>query len=305
VTICALAVFAARRRPVRFGLGIAALLAAGFVVSNNDNVLLRTRNFYGVLKVLAEDSPPKHTLYNGTTLHGAQAQDKAHRLEPLTYYHHDGPLGQLFAAVANTQLTQRVGIVGLGTGTVACYERPGENWTFFEINPADIAIAQNPALFSFIKDCPAHPDIVLGDARLSLVRQPDNSFGMLIFDAFTSDAIPVHLMTRDAMEMYLTKLQAGGMLVYHVSNQYLDLGPVVANIAASLNLTARRFNDAESVEDSDDAYGKDASDWIVVARREEDLSTIASDKRWQPLTPVPGKGVWTDDYSNILGALIP
>jgi hypothetical protein len=237
-------------------------------------------------------------------LHGEQAQDPVHRLEPLSYYHPDGPLGQLFARLGQASLTRRVAIVGLGTGTIACYERPGDHWTFFEINPADIAIAGNPALFTFLRDCPGQTDIVLGDARLSLMGQPDNSFGMIVLDAFTSDAIPVHLMTRDAMQLYLNKLQLDGLLVYHVSNLHLDLGPVLGNIAASLKLLARRFNDESTDEESNAPYDRDPSDWIVVARNEIDLSAIGHDGRWQTLLPSRGKSVWTDEYSNLLSALV-
>ncbi len=283
---------------------MAALIGAGFLVANSDDVLQQTRNFYGVLKVLADDSPPEHILYNGTTLHGEQAQDSVHRLEPLSYYHPDGPLGQLFAGLGNAPLTRRVAIVGLGTGTVACYERLGDHWTFFEINPADIAIAENPTLFTFLRDCPGQTDIVLGDARLSLLGQPDHSFGMIVLDAFTSDAIPVHLMTRDAMQLYLNKLEPDGLLVYHVSNLHLDLGPVIGNIAASLKLTARRFNDEASDDENNGAYSRDASDWIVVARNENDLAGIKHDARWQALPSFPSKGIWTDDYSNLLSALV-
>jgi len=304
VFICAIAVFVWQARSIRFGLGMASLIAAGYLISNNDDVLQQTRNFYGVLKVLADDSPPEHILYNGTTVHGEQAQDTAHRLEPLSYYHPDGPLGQLFARLDKASLTRRVAIVGLGAGTIACYERPGEHWTFFEINPADIAIAKNPAFFTFLRDCPGQTDIVLGDARLSLMGQPSHSFGMIVLDAFTSDSIPVHLMTRDAMQLYLNKLEPDGLLVYHISNLHLDLGPVVGNVAASLKLPARRFNDKASDEDSDNAYGRDASDWIVIARNENALAAIEHDERWQALLPSPGKGIWTDDYSNVLSALV-
>ena len=304
VITCAIAVFVWQTRSIRFGLGMAALIAAGYLISNNGDVLQQTRNFYGVLKVSADDSPPEHTLYNGTTVHGEQAQDTAHRLEPLGYYHPDGPLGQLFVRLNKASLTRRVAVVGLGAGTIACYERPGDYWTFFEINPADISIAKNPTLFTFLRDCPGHTDIVLGDARLSLMSQANHEFGMIVLDAFTSDAIPVHLITRDAMQLYLNKLEPDGLLVYHISNLHLDLGPVVGNIAASLKLPARRFNDKASDEDSDNAYGRDASDWIVIARNEKDLAAIEHDERWHALLPSPGKGIWTDDYSNLLSALI-
>ena len=300
LVVAALAVFGFQRRPVRFGLGIAALIAAGFTISDTSDTLARVRNFYGVSKVIAEDEPPRHLLYNGTTLHGSQSQDPERRLEPLDYYHQDGPLGRLFAIVSGTSLTRRVGLVGLGTGAIGCYAEPGEHWTYFEINPANIAIARNPALFTFLRDCQAHPDVVLDDARLSIARQPDSSFDMIILDAFTSDAIPIHLITRDAVRLYLGKLRSGGLIVFHISNTYLDLGPVIANIAASLDLTARRWNDG----DDDEKSVKSASDWVVVARDKGDLEAIDNDARWQILPPSPNKGIWTDDYSNLFGALV-
>jgi len=304
VILAALTAFSFRQRPLRFGLGIAALILAGFFIADTDDVLAHTRNFYGVLKVVAEDRAALHTLYNGTTMHGSQSQEPGLSLQPLSYYHPTGPLGQLFAAIGGTEQTRRVGMVGLGTGTIACYEKPDEHWTFFEINPADIAIARNPTLFTFLSACPAQPDIAIGDARLSLMKQPDNSFDMLIFDAFTSDAIPIHLMTREAVQLYLTKLRPNGLMVFHISNRYLDLGPVVGNIAASLNLTARNWNDDEDGDDSDDPKmaGKAASDWVIVARDKHALKAIAKDARWRFLPPSLSKNVWTDDYSNLIGA---
>jgi hypothetical protein len=306
VLIAAFAIFSFQQRPIRFGLGLAALIAAALMISGASNILAQTRNFYGVLKVFAEDSPPLHVLYNGTTRHGSQATDYGYRLQPLTYYHPEGPLGQLFAAVAGTAQTRRVGLVGLGAGAVTAYAKPGENWTYFEINPADVAIAKDPTLFTFLRDCKAHVDIVLGDARLSLARQPDDSFDMIILDAFNSDAIPIHLITREAVELYLKKLSPGGMILFHITNRHLDLGPVVANIAGSLNLFAIRWYDDQSGENSDgeDAlYGREISDWAIVVRKEEDLHAIEDDERWEILEPSPGRRVWTDDYSNLLGAL--
>jgi SAM-dependent methyltransferase len=313
--LAALAVFAAQSRPVRFGLGIAALVGGGAIIADSDPVLLRVRNFYGVVKVIEQEPPAMHVLMHGTTTHGAQDLDAADRLKPLSYYHHDGPLGQLFEAVGGTRLTRRVAVVGLGAGTIACYAHPGEQWTFFEINPAVVAIARDRALFTFLGDCPAHPDIVLGDARLSLAAQPAASFDMIILDAFTSDAIPIHLMTRDAVRLYLDRLRPDGLLVFHISNRYLALAPVLGDIAGSLGLSARRWSDddaqssgAESTGEgdvpADAASQKDASEWVVLARAEPDLAPIADDERWEALDPTPGDAVWTDDYSNLLGTFL-
>jgi hypothetical protein len=307
VLIVAFIIFSFQQRPIRFGLGLAALIAASLMISDTNHILAQSRNFYGVLKVFATDSPPLHVLYNGTTRHGSQAQDSEHHLQPLSYYHPKGPLGQLFAVLGGATQTQRVGLVGLGAGTVACYEKPGEHWTFFEINPADVAIAENPALFTFLRDCPAHPDIMLGDARLSLAQQPDYSYDMIILDAFTSDAIPIHLMTHEAVQLYLKKLRMGGLILFHITNRHLDLGPVVGNVAASLNLTAMRWHDGEEGEGGEEdnpSYLKDASDWVIVARNVEDFKAIEDDDRWEFLPSSPGESVWTDDYSNLLGALI-
>jgi hypothetical protein len=342
VLIVAFTIFAFQQRPIRFGLGIAALIAASVMISDTSRMVAQTRNFYGVLKVFIEDSPPLHVLYNGTTRHGSQALDAKHRSLPLNYYHPQGPLGQLFAAVTGTTQTRRVGLVGLGVGAVASYAKPGEHWTFFEINPADVAIANDPVLFTFLKDSPAHPDIVLGDARLLLTQQPDQSFDMIILDAFSSDAIPIHLMTREAVELYLRKLRPGGLILFHITNRHLELGPVVANIADCLNLAAIRWYDQENDEtnqqdhasysnetseegeknqeedalvknetseevennEEDNLYTRDTSDWVIVARSVEDFQAIIKDDdRWETLMP-SGERVWTDAYSNLLGALI-
>ncbi|GGF33721.1 hypothetical protein GCM10011611_44970 [Aliidongia dinghuensis] len=314
VILLALVVFGFAARPIRFGLGIAALLLGSTLGADSDQLLKHVRNFYGVLKVVAQEQPPLHVLFHGTTTHGAQSLDPARRLQPLSYYHPDGPLGQLFDTVGGSSVTANVAVVGLGTGTVACYAHTGEHWTFFEINPAVVSIARDPSLFTFVKDCPAAPAIVLGDARRSLAAAPDGAYGMIILDAFTSDAIPIHLMTREAVRLYLAKLRPGGLIVFHISNRYLDLAPVLADIAGSLGLAARHWSDEDSTDDADDDAAsassgeastdeKDASEWVVVARAPQDLAAIADDNRWQALKPAAGRRVWTDDYSDLIGAL--
>ena len=263
-----------------------------------------------MLRVLAAESPPLHTLVNGTTPHGSQSLDPEVRLRPLSYYHRDGPLGQLFEHVSGTRLTRRVAVAGLGAGAIACYERVGETWTFFDINPAVIAIAEDSALFTFVRDCPGKRDTVLGDARLSLTHQPDEGFDMIILDAFNSDAIPVHLMTREAVQLYFGKLRPGGLLVFHVSNRYLTLAPVLGDIAGALRYTARRWSDDSDSDDTDsddESAGKepkDASEWVILAHNGSDLGAIDADDRWEPLLADPARRIWTDDYSNVLGTLL-
>jgi hypothetical protein len=302
MAVAVMVVYGFQHRPVRFALAVAAIFFAGALVGQSDRTLRQVRNFYGVLRVVDEDAPPSRTLYHGTTLHGEQSRDPARRLQPLSYYHPTGPLGQLFGKIGGTALTQRVAAIGLGAGSVACYGRSGESWTFYEINPAVVRISRDDHLFTFLADCPPKPNIVMGDARLSLAREADGSFGLIILDAFSSDAIPVHLITREAVQLYLAKLRQDGLLVFHVSNRHLDLHPVLANIAADLHLVLRSESDDEGFEGSgdNDSDEKDASDWIVAARTAADLAPVAADTRWSALDTDPRIGVWSDDYSNLL-----
>ena len=292
-----IATFVSKSRPIRFALCIAAIIFSS-VGKDDGHVLARARNFYGVLSVMAEMPSNMHSLYSGTTLHGSQSQNSLYRLRPTSYYFSTGPLGQLFDALKDSPLTHRVGLVGLGAGTTACYGKAGEQWTFFEINQADVNIAKNPDLFTYFGECPVHADIVMGDARLSIQKQPDNSFGMLVFDAFSSDSIPVHLMTKEAVEMYLTKLQPGGLLVFHVSNRHLHLVPVLANIASSLRLFLRDWDDL-SITNEEYEADKKSSEWVLLAKSLDDFQPLAGNENWATFDPVPEMGVWTDDYSNI------
>ena len=304
VAIAALAAYAFRNRPLRFALGFGAILVAGNLLPGSSEPLLRSRNFYGVLTVRDWSSPPVRILYHGTTTHGEQSRDPQRVLQPISYYHPTGPLGQIFAAVGGTPRTERVAAIGLGTGTLACYAREGEDWTFYEINAAVLAISRERQLFTFLRDCPAHPRIVMGDARLSIAREPDRRYTMMIFDAFSSDAIPIHLITRDAVKLYLTKLDRGGYLVFHISNRYLDLHPVLANIAHDLGLALLSRSDNERIEgDDEDTDEKDRSDWVVMARTPEDLAPLAGIEDWTTLETDPRVGVWSDDFANLLGAL--
>lgn len=304
IAIAALAAYSFRQRPLRFALGVAAILVAGSLISGARAPVLQARNFYGVLTVRDADSPPVRVLYHGTTTHGEQSRDPERVLQPISYYHPTGPLGQIFAAVGGTAVTERVAAFGLGTGTLACYAHVGEDWTFYDINSAVVGISRDLGLFTFVADCPAKPRIVLGDARLSIAREPDRRYTMIILDAFNSDAIPIHLITREAVALYLTKLDRGGYLVFHISNRYLDLHPVLANIAADLDLALLSRSDDEKIDgDEENTDEKDRSDWVVMARSADDLAPLAKIEDWTSLEPDPGIGVWSDDYANLLGAL--
>jgi hypothetical protein len=303
----ALVVFFFRRRPVRFGLGVFALLLVSFLYfGENLRPLYSQRSFFGVLRVrqVAEYDDDgelvceTHQLTHGSTNHGMQRLDPKLRLEPCTYYHRAGPVGQIIDAVLQQRPLRQIGVVGLGTGTIAAYGRPGQRITFYEIDPAVVQIARNPELFTYLSDCQADVEVIVGDARLSLADGPPRLFDLLLIDAFSSDAIPVHLLTREALALYFQRLADQGVLGVHVSNRHLDLEPVLADLAEDAGLVARVCEDGD-----DRKVGKYASTWVALARRDEDLGQLAHDSRWKPLACRPGSRLWTDHFSNIVDVL--
>jgi SAM-dependent methyltransferase len=288
------------RRPSRFGLGLCAVvLAATFLGGRQDNLLHRERSFFGVVSVQRDADGRFTQFFHGTTLHGQQFVDPARRDEPTSYYRRGGAVAQVFAAFSGPQVKSEVAVVGLGTGTLAIYGRPGQRMTYYEIDPAVLRIASDTRWFTFLRDSPARIDVVLGDARLRLAEAPNGAYGLMVLDAFTSDAIPVHLVTREAIQLYLTKLQSDGVLVFNVSNRYLELEPVLEAVARGLGLSARIQRDDANLKP-----GEQASIWVVMARRDADLGALASDPRWRRLQGRPGVAAWTDDFSNLLGVLL-
>ena len=284
-------------RPFRFGVAVAAVMIGATIARVDESpVLFSERTFFGIQQVLGDPAGRFHRLMHGTTLHGIQSTDPALKTEPLSYYHREGPIGQVMTALPAAE-APRIGVVGLGTGTMACYARPGQHWTFFEIDPVMERIARDPALFTFLADCPGEHEVVLGDARLSLEDVPDGSYGVLVVDAFNSDAIPVHLLTREAIDLYVQKLAPGGVVAIHISNRYLDLTQVLADLARDRGLESLYGSSGQTLERL--TKGKSASDWVVLARAQEDLGSLAGDPQWTSLVSQPGSRVWTDDFSDV------
>lgn len=294
----AMAVLCFQRHPIRFALGVAAIFIGATLGRGTDETLLfRGRSFFGVYRVMRY--PKHHALQNGTTTHGGQSIYPEFAREPLTYYHRDGPLGQSFAWLMRRNPDRRVAIVGLGTGTIACYGRSNETWTFYEIDPLIERIALDPKYFTYMRDCPPAKRIVLGDARLSLTQAPDSSYDFIILDAFSSDAIPVHLMTREALQLYLRKLAPGGSIAFHISNRYLDLQPVIVEIARDARVAGIVGSDT-AVTPAMTMSFKMNSKWVVLSRRASDHALLALQPGWRVLPPKSDVGVWTDDFSNVL-----
>jgi hypothetical protein len=296
----AVACFAFRRRPLRFGLGVAALflVVPGTVSLGVKADLYRDRSFFGVYRVADVGRDRLRALYHGTTVHGAQNQGDADRLEPLLYFHRSGPAGSIFSAIGAAESPSDVAVIGLGTGSLACYGRSRQALTFYEIDPTVLKIASDDRLFTFLRDCSSSTRVVLGDGRLSLQTAPDQSYRLIVVDAFSSDAIPMHLLTREAVALYMAKLADDGMLALHISNRYLDLRPVVAALARDLGLAAVARYDV--FDPSEAANGRVDSQWAVLARRPSSLTPLVGDPRWKRLVVRSDFPTWTDDFSNIV-----
>jgi len=293
--------FAQRRQPRRFGFCMAALLAVSFAVGNpGERTLYATRTFFGVYRVSEDTGARYHALAHGTTLHGMQALAPERRHEALTYFHQTGPFGQAWQALPIAATGREIAVIGLGVGTLASYARPEQRWTFFEIDPAIERIARTSAYFSFMDACGDRCRAVIGDARISLGRVPEHAYDMLVVDAFSSDSIPMHLMTREAFALYRSRLAPGGVLVMHISNRHLKLAPVVARLAASQELVA-----LQQLEQPRPGWpeAKNPSHWVVMAASRADLGALIDDPRWSALVPSASVPLWTDDFSNILSVL--
>ncbi|MDQ6873580.1 MAG: fused MFS/spermidine synthase [Actinomycetota bacterium] len=282
------------RRPTAFAGAMIAVLAV--VALRPEQTLLTKRTFFGVYRV--KTAGAEHLFLHGSILHGSQRVGPGGGSEPQTYYSRSGPLGDVFARYGNSAVENNIAVVGLGTGTVAAYGRAGAQMSFYEIDPAVIAIARNPGYFTYLRGSSATIHLVAGDGRLQLAKAPAHSFGMIVLDAFSGDSIPVHLMTREAVRMYRSKLAAGGLLVFHISNGRLDLEPVVAGIARDQQLAGLVAFDARSHP----AEHGVPSQWAVLASNPDTLGPLRQVGRWRPLD-LRRSPVWTDGFSNIFGVL--
>jgi SAM-dependent methyltransferase len=301
--VCA---FVIRRRALAFFGLIAVISLAAEGAGDRIDVRSSWRNFFGVVKeshmMVDGLGGDVKMLAHGTTLHGAQAQHPSYRCRPLLYYAPQTPIGQVFTAVRAERPAIRVGAVGLGTGAVAAYTRPADRLTFFEIDPQVIRLATDPAHFTYTTECARGKiDYVVGDARLTLARQPRDIFDILLIDAFSSDSVPAHLLTVEAVKGYLTHLKPDGVLILHLSNRNLDLpGPAmaVAHAAGGYAMLQKHRQPSDSP-----ALWESSEDAVIVARNPQALAAYAADRRWSPADPTQARA-WTDDYTNLAGAMI-
>jgi spermidine synthase len=303
--ILAVCCFPFCRSPLRFGLAVSALFLVGLISSQRtDNVLYATRSFFGVHRVIADDG--FHKLVHGNTSHGMQnvSAEAPRHLTPLSYYHPTGPLGQVFAELKARGQQPPIAIVGLGSGSIASYLERGQSLTYYEIDPSVVRIAQTPDYFTFLAGSKGKIDIVLGDGRLTLAHAPDQAYGLIVVDAFSSDAIPLHLITREAVQLYLSKLAPGGVLAFHISNRYLNLEPVLGDLAGAAGVECLGQIQSVDPNSEDGRAGKSGAHYVVLSKSQDFVKGLAlRDTRWRSVAPRPAVRLWTDDFSNILSVL--
>lgn len=300
--ILILALTVRRRFPAAAASALGFVLVAYFF-DLYSNTLYQSRNFFGVLSVRAYEEGKTHTLVHGGILHGEQWQQSLEdRAEPRSYYHREGPLGQIMATLDEHVTYPRIAAIGLGAGAIAAYGHKDNAITFYELNPAVEALARNPTLFTYVDDCLrrwCNLNVVLGDGRLK-ISEAEDSYDLIIVDAFSSDAIPIHLVTLEAMKIYLSHITSRGLVAFHISNRYVDLEPVLLNLANAMNLGY-----AIRKDEGDDTIGKGASTWVLLAAKEGLYEKIAvNDQRWTGLEPKAGVGLWRDDFANVARAFV-
>lgn len=298
--VFAVLVLSRQVRPVGFALCVAALLIAGQQRWVSDDTIWQERSFYGVYRVVDVAEPPTRSLIHGTTNHGGQWTTGDGSIRPNTYHTSISPVADVIAATQARTDSLRVGLVGLGTGALAYYRRPEDAWRYFEIDPLIAWLAATSGYFDILPTHDPSAAIVLGDARLTLEREPDRSFDLLIMEAFSSDAIPIHLLTREALALYMDKLDEQGVLLLHISNRLLDLEPVVAGIVEDLGHAAMVGRTPRIDRETDPVSAP--SHWVAVMRDGAMFDRLALDETWTPLDPT-SRRVWRDDFSNLAGVI--
>lgn len=286
----------------RFALSFAALLLTyalilpGYI--EGASRLHSTRNFFGVKKVLEDRDARLRKLLHGDTIHGSESTEPDRAGQPVSYYYPGGSVSDVIEMMRRRGKPQHFGVVGLGAGTMAAYADANHRVTFYEIDPSVEPIARE--FFSFLRRCGPNCDVVTGDGRLKIAEAPEGTFDLLLLDAFSSDSIPAHLISREALQLYLGKLAPDGVLLFHVSNRYLNVGELVSALVKDAGLAAySRFDDAGELRNR----GKSSANHLVAARRMEDLKTIEGRPEWRPVIAPSGVRPWTDDYSNLLALI--
>jgi len=303
--LAAISAFMIRDRAPLFAAALVMISLSAHHVAGRYDWQHSERSFFGVMRVAEFNDPgmggPVRMLMHGTTLHGAQATDPVEACLPSLYYAPSTPIGQVTDALQIARPAVSIGVVGLGTGAMAAYRRPADDLTFFEIDPMVDRIARDPTWFTYISDCAQGPvETVLGDARLTLAYQPDDRFDMLLIDAFSSDSIPTHLLTREAITDYLRVVKDDGVVVLHLSNRHLELAMPTVNAARLAGAHDRHqiYVEREGLP----VMAEASTEALILSPTAEGLALFADDPRWKTIAPNEVRP-WTDDYVNVVGAL--
>ena len=275
-----------------------AIIVMGAAVQRA-SVVFADRSFYGMVRVLDTEDGQWRRFAHGTTMHGVQSRDPARALTPTGYYGPLTPIGSAMRALNANGRVHNVAILGLGVGTMACWKQPAQSWTFYEIDPLVVQVARDPRLFTFLSRCAPTSPVIVGDARLELAKQKPGAYDLILADAFSSDAVPTHLITREAMQLYLNSVSENGVILVHVSNRNLALADVAVRAAqgAGAFVVQRIYLPARY------DYANFASQVVAIARHREDLAPLMADPAWTVSEPSAGR-MWTDDYSNILEPMV-
>jgi spermidine synthase len=288
-----------RRRVLRFAVALAVLVATYHSLLpqfyGSSSFTYTARDFFGVKGVKFDPGTNSRRLLHGDTLHGLESLDPELEGRPLSYYHETGPVGDVMKMLSE-RFDQRIGVVGLGTGSMAGWTAPHRHITFFDIDPQVYDIATK--IFTFLPRCGANCDVVIGDGRLSIEKTSPASFDLLMLDAFNSDSIPAHLVSREAVQMYLTKLKSNGFLMFHVSNRYMDVESLVSAVVTDAGLVALVRHD-----DEQQTPLKARSHFVVAASNTAALGSLNRDENWVKVIKPDRVEPWTDDYSNMLEIL--
>lgn len=289
---------------------VAATVALAMVLLRlypaDDGRVETVRSFFGVHKIVTTANGQYRVLMHGTTIHGAQkllnddGSAVTGRPEPITYYHADGGIGRGIASIrARKGAPLKVAVIGLGAGSLTCAAAPSEDWKFFEIDQTMVDSARDPKYFTYVQHCAPNLQPVLGDARLTFAHEPDGAYDLIIVDAYSSDAIPIHLATEEAMEIYKSKLAPQGAVLMHVSNRHLELASVIVGIADANDLKSWVYNE-DSGRDADYIFSTEV---VISAREPADVGALATSDKWTLTQAKDAQRVWTDDYSNVIGAV--
>lgn len=297
--------YSLRHRPLGFAVfaAVMLLLFSPILAASRGSTLLIERNFFGVMRV-ADDSKGARAFFHGTTLHGAQPKSPKHRLIPITYYSPQGPLGDVFKVLDTQPGQQKIGVIGLGVGTLACYAHKGRSFDFYEIDPAVVKVAEDKSLFTYLSDCGSPYKTIIGDGRLTLNIAPDASYDVLIVDAFSSDNIPMHLLTLEAFQMYMSKVKANGMIVFNISNRFINLEHQLAALSKETGVPVLVKRKTGDLIAPDSKIKYTGAMYAVMTPNPDTIMDLMKDGTWANAPLKPGYRLWTDDYANIISSLM-